>query len=35
MPCVIIFKSGQEIERVTGGHAVDIIEERLRKCLEA
>lgn len=35
MPCVIIFKSGQEVERVTGGHAADIIEERLRKCLGA
>jgi thioredoxin 1 len=33
MPCVIIFKKGQEATRVIGSHAADILEERLRHCL--
>ncbi len=33
MPCVIIFKNGQEISRVIGSHAADILEEKLRNCL--
>jgi len=33
MPCVIIFKNGQEIARVIGCHAADILEEKLRQCL--
>jgi len=34
MPCVIIFKNGQEIARVIGSHAADILEEKLRNCLD-
>lgn len=33
MPCVIIFKNGQEMTRVIGCNAADILEEKLRKCL--
>ena len=33
MPCVIIFKRGQEVTRVIGNNAADILEEKLKKCL--
>lgn len=33
MPCVIIFKKGNEIERISGSHAADIIEEKIRSCV--
>lgn len=34
MPCVIVFKKGQEITRVIGCNAADILEEKLRGCLK-
>lgn len=33
MPCVIIFKKGQEITRVIGCNAADVLEEKVRACL--
>lgn len=33
MPCIIIIKSGQEIMRITGSHACDVLEEKIRICV--
>ncbi|MBS3079022.1 thioredoxin family protein [Candidatus Pacearchaeota archaeon] len=33
MPCVIIFKKGNEIARVIGCHAADILEDKVKEVL--
>jgi thioredoxin 1 len=33
MPCVVIFKNGEEIARIIGNHAVDILEQKVKECL--
>jgi thioredoxin 1 len=33
MPCVLVFKNGLEIARILGNNAADILEEKIRACL--
>ncbi len=33
IPCLIIFKDNEEVDRIIGGHSGDDIEERLKKWL--
>ncbi|MDD5193103.1 MAG: thioredoxin [Candidatus Nanoarchaeia archaeon] len=34
MPCLIIFKEGKEINRIIGAQSIEVVEEKIRKCLE-
>jgi len=34
IPCLIIFKSGKEADRIIGAHSGDVIEEKIKKYLE-
>jgi thioredoxin 1 len=34
IPCLVVFRDGKEIDRITGAQTADIIEEKIKKILE-